>query len=181
MSTHRRLGIDIGRVIIGTAALGGESDTAFLTDTEEGALLTSPAEGAFESIARLVDAFDGQVWLVSKCGERIRERSKRWLAHQDFFTKTGLPEENLRFCRKRHEKRGHAEELGLGYFVDDRVGVLKHLIDVVPRLYLFGHQKPGVELKGTTAVLNWDEAEKTILRDLRRDEIRSARGEPSAS
>ncbi len=161
-----RLGVDIGRVIIGTAQLGGDADTSFLSGGEDAAMDTPEAAGAFEALARVTDAFDGQVWLVSKCGPRIQARTRRWLEHHRFFERTGIPDTNLRFCRERHEKRGHAEALGLGFFVDDRADVLKHLVGLVPRLYLFGHQKPGrAVLTGATPVLDWAEAERRLLED----------------
>lgn len=163
---HPKLGVDIGRVIIGTADLGGKADTAFLSGDDDAALRTPPAAGSFDALSRLVEAFDGNVWLVSKCGNRVRERSRQWLAHHDFFARTGIKSENLRFCYKRHEKRGHAEELGLTHFVDDRVDVLRHLFDLVPFLYLFGHQREGESLPGTEPVLTWAEAEKAILHSL---------------
>lgn len=162
-----RLGVDIGRVIIGTAALGGHADTTFLSGGEEAAMATPPADGAFSALTRLYDAFEGQVWLVSKCGPRIQARSRRWLRHHGFHRKTGIAQSRLRFCRKRHEKRGHAEALDLGFFIDDRTDVLKHLVGLVPKLYLFGHQKPGsAPLRDATPVLDWEAAEAALLEDL---------------
>jgi len=178
---HRpRLGVDIGRVIIGTAALGGQADTSFLSGGDEAAMATPAARGAAEALGRLTEAFDGQVWLVSKCGPRIQARSRRWLRHQRFFDRTGIAESHLRFCRKRHEKRGHAEALGLSFFVDDRADVLRHLLGLVPHLYLFGHQKPGqTALRGTKTTLDWARAERSLLDDLA--EFRRNRGdEPHA-
>ncbi len=164
---HPHLGIDIGRVIIGTAALDGTADTTFLSGGEASAMATPAATGSFEAIARLVRAFEGRVWLVSKCGPRIQARSRRWLRHHRFHERTGLAESHLRFCRKRHEKRAHAAELSLGFFVDDRTDVLRHLVGLVPRLYLFGHQKPGsAPLADAKPVLDWEQAERALLEDL---------------
>ena len=57
--------------------------------------------------------------------------------------------------------------LDLGFFVDDRNDVLKHLVGVVPKLYLFGHQKPGrTPIAGATPALDWVEAERALLEDL---------------
>jgi hypothetical protein len=162
-----RLGVDIGRVIIGTAALGGHGDTTFLSGGDEAAMATPAAAGAFDALARLTEELDGQVWLVSKCGARIEARTRAWLRHHRFHDRTGIPPSHLRFCKKRHEKRAHAEALGLGFFVDDRSDVLRHLVGVVPRLYLFGHQKPrAARLADAVPVLDWASAERTLLEDL---------------
>jgi hypothetical protein len=102
MKQHRTspatLGIDIGRVIISAADSSGQSDTAFLSGSDERALETPPSPGAFEAITELVPAFEGRVWLVSKCGPRIQALTRRWLERQGFFRRTGLPPEQLRFC-----------------------------------------------------------------------------------
>lgn len=137
---HRtpRLGIDIGRVIIN----GSGADTTFFGRSEDEALRLTPAvPGAFESIAALVERFEARVFLVSKCGERIQRRSMAWLDHHEFWTKTGLPRHQVRYCRQRRDKAIHARKLGLTHFVDDRFDVLIHLIDLVEHLYLFGPQK----------------------------------------
>jgi hypothetical protein len=136
-----RLGIDIGRVIIGAADEHGEADTSFLSGTDEAALATPPVLDAFETIRLLTAHLERRVWLVSKCGPRIEALTRRWLAHHRFHETTGVPADNLRFCRERREKRDHALALGLTHFIDDRADVLHHLEGAVPSLYLFGHQK----------------------------------------
>lgn len=81
----QRLGIDIGRVIIDGSSHPNGGDTAFFNGDEAALLATPEVPNAIESITRLVDAFGGQAWLVSKCGERVKNRSLRWLAHHNFF------------------------------------------------------------------------------------------------
>ena len=83
-----RLGIDIGRVIIDSPP--GE-DTAFFHGDQATVLRTPGVPGAFEAITRLVELFDGQAWLVSKCGPRIQQRSLDWLHHHHFFTRPESP------------------------------------------------------------------------------------------
>lgn len=134
-----RLGIDIGRVIVGPV-VGGVADTSFLGTRLAEALHTPPADGCFDAIAALVPRFEG-VWLVSKCGPSVEEKSLAWLAHHRFYERTGVPHGNVRFCRKRPEKAIHARELGLTHFVDDRRDVLQHLRGLVPHLFLFGEQE----------------------------------------
>src|SRR5262245_22854853 len=124
--SENRLGIDIGRVIISAGREGG-ADTSFLDGSLEDALRTPPMHGAIEQIALLVERFRGNVWLVSKCGPKVQERSKRWLTSQRFWDQTGVRQANLRFCLKRPQKADHARQLRLTHFIDDRVDVLEHL------------------------------------------------------
>jgi hypothetical protein len=55
---------------------------------------------------------------VSKCGPRVQARPLRWLAGHD-YARTGLPADQVRFCRARPDKRQHCLELGLTHFADD--------------------------------------------------------------
>jgi hypothetical protein len=134
------LGIDIGRVIMCPARDDGQPDTSFLTADDAAALETPAAPGMFEVVPRLVEAFGGRVWLVSKAGTRIETLTRRWFVRHDFFARTGLNEDQARFCRRREDKRSHAAELGLTHFIDDRTDVLTHLRGLVPHLGLFGVQ-----------------------------------------
>lgn len=138
--SERRLGIDIGRVIIGGGDQPG-ADTAFLDGDERRAMQTPPVAGAFSAIAELTAAFAGRVWLVSKAGLRVQERTRRWLDAHAFFRATGVPSTHLRFCRERPQKAEHARELLLTHFIDDRFDVLLALRGIVGRLVLFGPQR----------------------------------------
>lgn len=134
---ERRLGIDIGRVIIEGDQPG--ADTSFIGGSIEDALATPAIAGAFEAIRRLVALFGGRVWLVSKCGARVEQKTRLWLAHHRFFEQTGVAEANVRFCRERPQKRDHAVALGLTHFIDDRRDVLGHLEGAVEHRVLFGN------------------------------------------
>jgi len=162
-----RLGIDIGRVIIDGSSHPDGDDTAFFKGGVENALRTPAMPGALDAIAELTRSFDGRVWLVSKCGERVADRSRAWLAHHRFFERTGIDPEHLRFCRQRPEKAIHCAELAITHFVDDRSDVLDALDGVVPHRYLFGPQKAGTARRpGVVPVLTWAVAEDAIARDL---------------
>jgi hypothetical protein len=151
-----RIGLDIGRVIIAPVGPDGRTDTSFLGGTDAAAMRTPPSEGAFEVIRELVEAHEGRVWLVSKCGPRIQARTRDWLRFQGFYRTTGMDPSHLRFCRKRPQKQIHARQLGLTHFVDDRLDVLRHLPEVTPNLYLFGVQKPGTAApEWVTPVADW--------------------------
>jgi hypothetical protein len=61
--------------------------------------------------------------------------------HHDFFTRTGIPDANTRFCLRRPDKAIHCAELGITHFVDDKPDVHEALADLVPHRYLFGPQR----------------------------------------
>ena len=140
VSETARLGIDIGRVLMCPTRDDGRPDTSFLGAGDADALDTPPAPGMFDVVPALVHLFDGRAWLVSKAGPRIEALTRRWLEHHRFFERTALHPSHLRFCRRRDEKRAHADELALTHFIDDRVDVLQHLRGAVSCLALFGVQ-----------------------------------------
>ncbi|MFF5229759.1 hypothetical protein [Dactylosporangium sp. NPDC000521] len=158
-----RLGVDIGRVIIGGSGPGG-GDTQFFSGDTARMLATPAVPGAFEALARLVPRFE-QVWLISKCGERVRRHTRLWLDHHAFAARTGIPREHLRFCLRRPEKAVHCAELGITHFVDDKLDVHEALRGVVPHRFLFGPQPPPAPswLHHTET---WDAAGAAILRSL---------------
>jgi hypothetical protein len=156
------LGVDFGHVIHGgRGAPGGAADTAFLSGPLSAALATPAVPGAFDSLTRLNRSFAGRVWIVSKCGPRIQERTERWLAHHHFFERTGIDPAHLRFCRQRPEKAIHCAELGVTHFVDDRADVLEHLVGLVDHLYLFGTSRAPHGLTAH-AVADWPRAEAAL-------------------
>jgi hypothetical protein len=160
----KRLGVDIGRVIIGGGVPGSSSDTQLFSGDTARMLATPAVPGAFDALARLVPRFE-QVWLISKCGERVRRHTRQWLDHHDFAARTGIPPDHLRFCLKRPEKAIHCAELGITHFVDDKLDVHRALRGVVPYRYLFGPQRipPPAWVRHTAT---WAAAEAAILRTL---------------
>lgn len=162
-----RLGIDIGRVIIDGSSHPTGDDTAFFKGGIENALQTPAMAGAFDSITRLAALFDGRVWLVSKCGERVEARTREWLAHRRFFEQTNIDPEHLRFCRQRPEKAIHCAQVEITHFVDDRLDVLDVLADIVPHRYLFGPQRDRPQNDAIVATADWPAAESAISLSLR--------------
>jgi hypothetical protein len=140
ISKEPRLGVDFGRVIHGGAASPGGEDTVFLSGGMEEAMSSPATAGTFEVLPGLVTRFGGRVWIISKCGERIQERTLRWLQRNDFYRRTGIAQGNVRFCRKRADKAGHCADLDITHMVDDRLGVHTALRGLVPHLFLFGPQ-----------------------------------------
>ena len=162
MTTRQpRLGIDIGRVIIDGSSHPAGGDTAFFSGDEGVMLATPEMPGAFAAIARLASAFDGRVWLVSKCGPRVQQRSLRWLTAHDFTGRTGVPMDQIRFCLARPEKRRHCEELDLTHFVDDRPDVHTAIRGTVDHQYLFGPQSRRIP-NFVVPVNDWSQTEDRI-------------------
>lgn len=165
--TQPRLGVDFGRVIQGAALAPGDEDTVFLSGGLEEALRTPPSVGAFEVLPRLVRRFEGRAWVISKCGPRIEQRTRQWLDHHDFYDRTGIARENVRFCRARADKAAHCAELGITHMIDDRVDVHRALRDVVPHRLLFGAQSEPVP-EWVRHVPTWEDAERTVLETMDR-------------
>lgn len=64
-----------------------------------------------------------------------------------------------------YEKATICSEMAITHFIDDRYGVLKHLVGVVPHLFLFGPQQhPSAD--PVIATLTWDDAEREVLATL---------------
>jgi hypothetical protein len=158
-----RLGIDIGRVLIAPDAADGRADTSFIGGSLEAALATPPYEGMFETVPDLVKRFGGQVWLVSKAGPRVQEKTRHWLRHQRFFERTGIAPDHLRFCLERPQKAQHCRELAITHFIDDRPDVLEHLEGVVRNRYLFGPQRKPHFMAGVVAVPTWEGVRVALL------------------
>jgi hypothetical protein len=161
-----RLGIDIGRVIIDGGSHPAGGDTAFLHGDEATMLATPEIPGAVEVIRALVTAFEGRVWLVSKCGPRVQGRSERWLLAHDFYGRTGLMPSHVRFCRTRPDKRIHCVELHLTHFVDDNREVHRAIRGSVRHQYLFGVSSAA--MPGVTPTPTWAVAGDLIIGTLSR-------------
>jgi hypothetical protein len=154
------LGIDVGRVLTSP----GDStrpDTSFIGGSLEDALDTPPYDGMFDAVPALVERFEGRVWIVSKCGPRIQQRTLQWFDRHRFFERTGIPRNHVRFCLRRPDKAIHCRELGITHFIDDRTDVLEPMTGIVPNRYLFGPQR-GRLPAGMHHVATWREAMKAI-------------------
>jgi hypothetical protein len=156
----RILGVDIGGVIIDR--INDDTDTSFFS---ENFLQTSEVPGVFEALAALYPLFE-QVHIVSKCGPRIQQRSLEWLEHKQLTALTGISFDNIHFCRKRHEKDGICQSLGITHFVDDRLEVLSYLTTVQHRI-LFRPSEDEVRqykasLPTVKVVQSWTEALRAL-------------------
>lgn len=163
MNSELGLGVDFGRVIHGGLLAPGDDDTAFLDGSFQDALASPATAGVYEALPGLVEAFGGRAWIISKCGDRVRRRTLAWLDHHDFYARTGLPRENVRFCRKREEKARHCADLGVTHMIDDRLDVHRAIRRVVPYRYLFGTDQ-GPEW--VRSVPDWAAAAEIIRTDI---------------
>jgi len=148
------LGVDIGGVIIDKDA-NDDSDTSLFGPNF---LNATAVTGAFESLTQLATSF--KTYLISKCGPNVEQRTREWLAHNNFYATTGIPEGHLRFCGKRNEKAAICAELGVTHFVDDRLEVLSYLPPNIKK-YLFRSNPEEVQkfekfLKQVTKVESWE-------------------------
>ena len=161
--SEERLGIDVGGVIIDRTT--GEEDTSFFG---ENYLWTPAVDGSFAGLRRLVDErFGDRVYVVSRCGLSVERKTREWLDHHRFPEITGIPRENLRFCRYRWEKAEVCRELGITHFIDDRPEVLGYMEDV-PHRYLFHPTEEEIRehvdvLTQVRRVNSWEELLRELL------------------
>lgn len=126
------LGVDVGGVIVTLA--DREEDTSFFGTRPR---QTPSVAGVFEALAALAERpFAGRVHLISKAGPKVAANTRDWLAHHDFFARTGIPAAHLHFVRERRDKAAVCQRLDVTHFVDDRLDVLAHL-GMVEHRYLF--------------------------------------------
>lgn len=155
-----KLGIDIGRVIIA----GDGPDTNFMGKSIELAMKTPAITDSFRIIKKLVsDIKPENVFLVSKCGDRIRERTRAWLDHHDFWNETGVLKDNIHFCYKRYDKAPICKELGITHFIDDRVDCLLPMAGIVEYRFLFGPQRHECTDNNIIKVNDWSVVWKNVL------------------
>ena len=155
-----RIGIDVGGVIIDRIKNDG-ADTSFI---DGDFMRTTAVEGAFETIRMIVRRLGAEnVFIISKCGPAIQEKTLLWLTGQQFYKSTGFLAENIHFCLKRPEKGPIAAGLGLTHFIDDRADVLEFMTEV-PIRYLFGPQdEPYAGSVAMTPVLTWQDVLKQLM------------------
>jgi hypothetical protein len=156
-----RIGLDFGGVIVRAASANATEDTGL---HEPGKVVDEALPGSIEGVSRLVDASDGNVWIVSKAGAKMQARTLQWLHNTGFYSQTGLSRDHVRVCVSREQKAPICTELAITHFMDDRVHVMQILRDVVPNLFLFQPTEEKKAIPGwATHVSNWMEATALIL------------------
>lgn len=152
----RRIGVDLGGVVINGRA--EHADTMF----GENYLRTPEVTGAFDALRTLTTG-GHEVFIVSKCGSNVEAKSRHWLDERDFYARTGVRRDAVRFCRKRPQKATIATELCLDAFVDDRWDVAAVVEPLVRTTVVFdpaGEPDPSLAaVAGRVArVSTWEQA-----------------------
>lgn len=97
---------------------------------------------SLDTLAALTQCGVNRVFIITRAKSDDEERRVwQWFIRHSFYFRTGIPANNVLFCRKRSEKRELCEQHGIDIFVDDRLEVLAHIADVVPQLVLFQGRK----------------------------------------
>lgn len=132
------LGLDIGGVIIDRCKT---EVVRTLWQDHQNYQDTPEVPGVIGSIHELwaspLSPFQENIYLVSRVktpeGE---EKTIKWLKKNRFFQRTGIPQENIIFCRERFEKTEICQNKEITHFVDDRLEVLSLMSGIVSHLYL---------------------------------------------
>lgn len=155
-SVDPRLGVDIGRVIISAGTPESGEDTFLTSKSDHEAMSTPPYPGMFDAMVLLSTIFHSNIWLVSKAGPIMRNKTIRWLHSHRFFDRTGIHPNRVYFCERREEKARICAVLGITHFIDDRLDVLEHMEGVVRYRYLFGPQIHSADaIKGIRRLASW--------------------------
>lgn len=129
------IGIDIGGVII-TSACNCTSDTSFRSDNF---LKTPEIPNAIDTIAWIVNKYSSDnVYIVTTCYDEIFQKSLLWLKNKDFYSRTGVKEENIIRVDRRQDKAPVCENKHITHFIDDKRSVLKTMKSV-PNKILFNN------------------------------------------
>ncbi len=145
------------------AVQNGVQDTSFLGRSFAEAMKTPAAPGSIECIGRLVQHYKGRVFIISKCGESVENKTRGWLSRNEIYAKTGLSRNQVHFCKKRKDKAPICRDLGITHFIDDRVDVLSHMVGIVPNLFLFGEQSKSSPPQWAQPLLNWEQVGARLL------------------
>lgn len=120
-------------------------------------------EGVFEAVRELISFCNGRVWIVSKAGPAMQANTIDWLHSVDFFARTGMKADHVRFCLERPDKEPICREVGITHFIDDRIHIMQVLRHTVPNLYLFGEpERKQFCPPWSTYVTSWADAVETI-------------------
>ncbi len=159
------LGVDIGQVLV------EQRPTDHALSFRGPNYLQSPEmPDAFRVLRRLRDErFGENIWLVTRCGKKLRDKRIEWLDAHDFYARIGIPRVTPLYCWSPQNKSNVCHDLGITHFVDDDPRELIHLGDIIRNLILFRPVERHVDAcasfveQGTTRVESWSEIEKLLL------------------
>jgi hypothetical protein len=159
------VGIDFGGVIVRRGGQTARDDTSLASS--DGTEIAQ--DGVFDAIREIVALCEGKVWIVSKARPHMQSRTRAWLEAVDFYSRTGMDPEHVRFCLEREDKEHICRELGLTHFIDDRVQLMQILRRAVPHLFLFGEQEDErLCPRWATFVSSWEETLEALRPSLSR-------------
>lgn len=115
---------------------GSENSILNPDPSAEGHLTIQPVQGALNSL-KIIQKHGYEIHIISRIDflPVVNRRVRCWLGHHGF--ETVVPQYRVHFCEKWHEKADICRQILPCYFVDDRLEVLQHLVDVVPNLFVF--------------------------------------------
>lgn len=126
--------------------------------------------GSLEGLRRIVRSrhFD-KVYIVSKAGFLSQILFRIRFRRLNFWEYTGIPRENLYFCRRYEDKKAICEKLSVTHFIDDRFRVL-HNLESVRHIFAFNPTRarefrkyPDVARRATI-IRSWREMLPLLLR-----------------
>lgn len=128
-----------------------------------------PLPGSLETLRKIAASgeFD-EIHVVSKANTLARAFFRLRLRSLDFWDHTGIPRENLHFCRRHKSKAPICKKLGITHFVDDRIHVLSYIdpksdrYALNPKLKRDSKRHPET-VESVTTVHSWEELEKILL------------------
>lgn len=127
------LGVDIGEVLI--EQFPANPELSFLGPNY---LNTPEMPDAFRVLRRLHDErFGDNIFLITRCRAKIRDKRIEWLDHHKFYERVGLPRMLPRYCWNPYNKSNVCYDLGMTHFIDNEPGELIHLEDLIPNLILY--------------------------------------------
>lgn len=124
-----KIGIDIGRVII-----GGDGEDTFFNDSKE-CIDAAEVLGALESVRGLYQTGEHEIHFISKCGPKIEKKTLVWLRY--YIVERWIPLHRTHFVRKRELKAPMALALELDIFIDDREDIIESMQKVIAHPILF--------------------------------------------
>lgn len=153
-SDRKRVGIDVGGVIIRKDYSSVEEDSSF--DPEK----TRFVEKSLETIAKLSQKYD--LYIVSYCGKKREEQTRNALRAVNI----SIPEEKWYFTRSRQEKGPVCSKLELDYFIDDTEQVVRIVSKACPQckiLWFASNKKLPGNVFNVSPVLSWVDVENKLL------------------
>jgi len=142
--------------------LGIDFGDTIESHNNEGEKVENPR--AMEVIARCVKQCRA-TYVISKVNPRQLAGLTKWCLDHDFFHKTNLPIQNMRFCEKRYDKGPIASGLCITHMIDDRPEVMAHMPRSVVKI-LFNPIVKDVEYwkqDGCIIVYSWTEIENILF------------------